>query len=319
MSGSHRSGSSAGGIVIVGSPIDGHVDAVTTALVERGIQTTVLDSLSYPAGPRLSLGDRLDSINLNGKDIGKPAAVYVRDVYAHPISVGIEAAAEMTADWRRTLVAFREKSQVLFSILARWDELGVPMYNPTAPDWRYSKPLQLALLEAAGLPVPRTLWTNDPEAVRNFADDGRVIYKPVAGGAATKELGPEDMARLHTLEGAPVTFQEKLEGDNFRVYCLDGKVAACFRIVSEEIDYRQNEDVLEEVDLPPAVKQQCIRAAELLRLRWTGMDLRDDGRGTLKFLELNPSPMFMGFDARAGTDLLGALVAALASHAIPAA
>lgn len=314
MGGSDRSRSE--GVVVVGSPIDGHVGAVTSALAERGIETTVLDSLSYPSGPRISLGDRLSSIKLDGKDIGKPAAVYVRDVYAHPLSVGVEAEQQMDGDWRRTLVAFREKSQVMFSILARWDELGVPMYNPTAPDWRYSKPFQLGLLEAAGLPVPRTLWTNDPEAVRNFAGGGRVIYKPIAGGAATKELGPRDMARLHTLGGAPVTFQEMLEGDNYRVYCLDGKVAACFRIVSEEIDYRQNEDVLEEVDLPSGVKEQCLKAAGLLRLRWTGMDLRDDGRGALKFLELNPSPMFMGFDARAGTDLLGALVAALASHAV---
>jgi glutathione synthase/RimK-type ligase-like ATP-grasp enzyme len=222
----------------------------------------------------------------------------------------------MSTDWRRTLVAFREKSQVLFSILARWDELGVPMYNPTAPDWRYSKPLQLALLADAGLPVPRTLWTNDPEAVRDFAAGGRVAYKPIVGGAATKELGPADMTddRLRALDGAPVTFQEMLEGDNFRVYCLDGVVVACFWIVSREIDYRQNEEILEEVTLSSDVMGQCLKAAELLRLRWTGMDLRDDGRGTLKFLELNPSPMFLGFDARAGTDLLGALVGALASH-----
>jgi glutathione synthase/RimK-type ligase-like ATP-grasp enzyme len=304
------------GVVIVGSPIDGHVEAVASSLTGKKIKTMVVDSLSYPAGPRVSLGERLDSIKVDGVVIGRPSAVYVRDVYAHPLAVGVDVADEMSADWRRTLVAFREKSQVLFSVLARWDELGVPMYNPTAPDWRYSKPLQLALLADAGLPVPRTLWTNDPEAVRDFAAGGRVAYKPVAGGAATKELGPADMtdARLRTLDGAPVTFQEMLEGDNFRVYCLDGEVVACFRIVSSEIDYRQNEDVLEEVTLPSEVMDQCLKAAELLRLRWTGMDLRDDGKGLLKFLELNPSPMFLGFDARAGTDLLGSLVERLASH-----
>lgn len=306
----------AGKIVIVGSPIDGHVEAVASALASRGAEPVVLDSLSYPDGPRISLGDRLGSIAVDGTDLGCPSAVYVRDVYAHPLAFGVDVVEEMTVDWRRTLVAFREKSQVLFSTLARWGELGVPMYNPTAPDWRYSKPLQLALLADAGLPVPRTLWTNDPEAVREFAAGGRVAYKPIAGGAATRELGPEDMTdeRLRTLDGAPVTFQELLEGDNFRVYCLDGEVVACYRIVSGELDYRQNEDILEQVSLPSEVTDQCVKAAELLRMRWTGMDLRDDGRGTLRFLELNPSPMFLGFDARAGTDLLGALVDRLVSH-----
>lgn len=302
--------------MVVGSPLDGHVEAVAGALVERGVKTTILDSLSYPAGPHVTLGDRLGAIEVDGNNLGRPASVYVRDVYAHPLAIGLDVADEMSLDWRRTLIAFREKSQVLFSILARWGELGVPMYNPTAPDWRYAKPLQLSLLHDAGLPVPRTLWTNDPAAVRAFAAEGRVAYKPIAGGAATKELGPGDMTeeRLSALDGAPVTFQELLEGDNYRVYCLDGRIVASFRIVSGELDYRQNEEVLEQTTLSAEVREQCLAAAALLRMRWTGIDLRDDGNGSLRFLELNPSPMFLGFDARAGTDLQMALVEALGSH-----
>ena len=73
--------------------------------------------------------------------------------------------------------------------------------------------------------------------------------------------------------------------------------------------------MVERATLPQEVLDRCLIAAEVLGLRWTGMDLRDDGTGTLRFLELNSSPMFLGFDARAGTDVLGALVHALASHA----
>ena len=39
----------------------------------------------------------------------------------------------------------------------------------------------------------------------------------------------------------------------------------------------------------------------MLGLRWSGIDLKADAAGTLKFLELNPSPMFLGFDRNAGT------------------
>lgn len=303
-------------VVIVGSPIDAHVTAVAAAVTQSGAEAVVFDSLSYPDGPAVTLGESLAQITLNGADIGRPASVYVRDVYGHPLAIGIDAAAEMAADWRRTLIAFREKSQVLFSALARWDELGVPMYNPTAPDWRYSKPMQMGVLHAAGLPVPRTIWTNDGEAVRAFAEGGPVAYKPVAGGAATKELGPSDLTdeRLRALRGAPVTFQELLSGDNYRVYVLDGEVLACYRITSPELDYRQNEEVLEQVELPTTVIEQCLRGAEVLKMRWSGIDLRDNGAGNLKFLEFNSSPMFMGFDARTGTDILGALGSALARH-----
>lgn len=115
-----------------------------------------------------------------------------------------------------------------------------------------------------------------------------------------------------------MTFQELLEGDNYRVYCLDGEVVATIRVTSPEIDFRQNEQIVEETTLPGEVLEQCLRAAEVIGMRWTGMDLRSDAAGTLKFLELNSSPMFLGFDARAGTKILDALAGRLAAHAAAA-
>ncbi|HEX2058945.1 MAG TPA: hypothetical protein VHI71_11330 [Actinomycetota bacterium] len=306
-----------GAVVLVGSPLDAHVAALDESLRERGVDVLVADTLSFPDAFRISLGHEIDSIMIEDRDAGRPAAVYVRDTYVHPLSFGIDVAAEMDQDWRRTLVAFREKGQMLVPLLTRWTEMGIPIYNPASRDWRNSKGFQIAALHAAGLPVPRTLWTNDPAAVKRFADGGRVVYKPVAGGAATRELGPEDLTdeRLRALSGAPVTFQELLEGDNFRVYCLDGRVIAQIRVTSPEIDFRQNEEIVEETELPPEVLDQCLRAAEVIGMRWTGMDLRADASGTLRFLELNSSPMFLGFDARAGTKIRETLVARLAEHA----
>jgi glutathione synthase/RimK-type ligase-like ATP-grasp enzyme len=304
-------------VVLVGSPSDAHVAALYEDLTERGVDVVVADTLSFPDDYVISLGHVIDSISTGGRAVGRPAAVYVRDTYVHPLAFGVDVADEMDRDWRRTLVAFREKGQMLVPMLTRWTELGVPMYNPASRDWRNSKGFQIAALHQAGLPVPRTLWTNDPDEVRRFADGGRVVYKPVAGGAATRELGPGDLTdeRLRTLKGAPVTFQELLEGDNYRVYCLDGRVIAQIRVTSKEIDFRQNEEIVEETDLPPEVQEQCLRAAEVIGMRWTGMDLRADSSGTLKFLELNSSPMFLGFDARAGTKIRETLVDRLAEHA----
>lgn len=304
-------------VVLVGSPRDAHVEALYESLSERGVDVVVADTLSFPDSVRISLGHEMDSITVEDRAVGRPAAVYVRDTYTHPLSFGVDATAEMDHDWRRTLVAFREKQQMLVPLLTRWTDLGVPIYNPASRDWRNSKGFQIAALHRAGLPVPRTLWTNDPAAVRRFADGRRVVYKPVAGGAATRELGPEDLTdqRLRALSGAPVTFQELLEGDNFRVYCLDGRVIAQIRVTSEAIDFRQNEQVIEETELSPEVREQCLKATEVIGMRWTGMDLRADSEGTLRFLELNSSPMFLGFDARAGTKIRESLVDRLAEHA----
>lgn len=306
-----------GVVLVVGSPHDPHVSRVAEGLQDRGVDVVVVDGLSFPESLHVTLGHRVAEISVDGRDVGRVAAVYIRDVYAHPLSYGVDAAEEMQRDWHRTLVAYREKAHMLLGLLARWSYMGIPVYNARTTDWLQPKPVQIAVLQQAGLPVPDTMWTNDPEVVQRFAAGRRVIYKPIAGGAATLELGPDDLTpeRLRKLSGAPVTFQELLEGDNYRVYCIDDAVVAGFRIVSSAIDFRQNEEILEKWDAPAEVVVQCLKATEVLGLRWGGIDLRGDSAGNLRFLEVNSSPMFLGFDARGGTDILGALVDGLAAHA----
>jgi glutathione synthase/RimK-type ligase-like ATP-grasp enzyme len=306
-------------VLLVGSRDDAHVSEVARRVEQEGVEALVVDTLTFPQETRLALTEGLDGITLDGRRLERPGAIYLRSYHSHPLTFGVDAKEAMDDDWRTTLVAFREKTTLLRGLVGRWEAMGVPLYNPLAADWRTPKPVQLALLADAGLPVPETLWTNDPEAVRRFAAGRRVAYKPVEGGAATLELGPEDLsdARLEALEAAPVTFQELMPGEDVRVYVLDGEIIASLRIISRALDFRQNEERIESFELPPEVARQCLRATEVVGLRWTGMDLKRDARGTLRFLELNASPMFLGFDARAGTDLLGQLAHALvrAAHA----
>lgn len=308
-----------GKIVLLGSPHDPHITSVADGVRAAGVEAVVVDGLSFPEKTRVTLGHRSDSITIDGRLLEDVVAVYLRDVYVSPISYGVDAAAEMEQDWRRTMVAYREKAQMLLGLLSRWSQMEIAAYNPRSSEWLQAKPVQLTVLEKAGLPVPDTVWTNDPAAVQRFAQDRRVIYKPVAGGAATRELGPEDLTgeRLRALAGAPVTFQELLPGDNYRAYCIDGDVVAAFRIVSSSLDFRQNEEVLEQCELDREVSEQCVKATDVLGLRWSGIDLRAGSDGGLRFLEVNSSPMFLGFDARGGTDILGALVERLVSHAQP--
>jgi glutathione synthase/RimK-type ligase-like ATP-grasp enzyme len=278
------------------------------------VESFVVDTRSFPESTRISLTEQLDGITVDGRFIGRPGAVYLRQLHAHPLAFDVDATEAMGEDWRTTLVTFREKATLLMGLLARWEALGVPIYNPLSTEWRNAKPVQLCLLREAGLPVPESLWTNDAQAVRQFATGRRVAYKPVAGGAATRELSAQDLTgeRLAGLELAPVTFQELLPGEDVRVYVLDGEIIASLRIQSRAVDFRQNEESIEPMTLPPEVARQCLRAAQVCGLRWTGLDMKRATDGVLKFLELNPSAMFLGFDARAGTDILGRLAGALA-------
>lgn len=306
-------------IVLIGAEHDDHVVALREALLVRGAVAVVLDSLRFPNAPRIALGAALDDVRVDGVRLARPGAIYLRSLYLSPLAYLVDVAREMEDNWRTTLVVFREKGEMLLGLVRRWEALQVPIYNPLHASDSTRKPYQLARLAAAGLPVPETLWTNDPAEARAFAEGRRVAYKPVSGGASTKELGKPDLeeARLARLAHCPVTFQELLPGEDLRIFVLDEKVVAAFRIEVEEgkLDYRQNERSLEIVPVSPELRDIALRATREVGLRFTGMDLKRAKDGTWRILELNPSPMFLGFDQRAGSNILGALADALIAHA----
>jgi glutathione synthase/RimK-type ligase-like ATP-grasp enzyme len=304
-------------VVLVGSAEDDHVRALDRRLREMGTEPYVLDSLRFPEAPRLALRHPMEDVFAGEVSLGVPRAVYVRGLYLSPVAFGVDLTKEMDEDWRTTLVILREKAEMMVGLMQRWEELGVPLYNALSAADRTRKPYQIARLARAGLPVPDTLWSNDPEAVRAFARaHGRVADKPVAGGAATRELSEDDLdqERLDALANAAVTFQELLPGQDYRVFVVDGRVVAAYRIVASGLDYRQNEEKVDSIELDDATRAMCLRAAEVLGLRFTGMDLKGAADGSLRILELNASPMFLGFDALGGTDVLGELARALASR-----
>lgn len=305
-----------GSIVLVGSLADIHIAAVHETLRAHGHEPVVLDAMRYPEELTVSLGASMEAIAVDGVALGRPAAVYMRSIYQDPVGYGVDVGDQMASDWRRTMMAMRERSAVLSAVIQRWEQLGVPMYNPTTARGMVSKPFQIALLHEAGLPVPMSVWTNDPAEVKAFCRERDAIYKPITGGASTRKVEPKDVTddRLSALATAPVCFQELLPGEDIRVYVIDGQVVAALRIHSSAIDFRQNEIAIESIELETEVAAQCVRACEVLGLRWTGMDLKRDRNGRLDILELNPSAMFLGFDERAGTDIRGAFCRALLRH-----
>jgi len=298
-------------VLVIAPEGDAHARAVTDRLASMGVDAVSLDMSRFPGALAISLGEDLTDITIDGRRVA-PRAVYLRDLALDPSGrPGFDVA--MRDDWGRTMAALRERSTFLMSILYRWEAAGVRLYNPVSAFQNITKPYQLALLAAAGLPVPLTRWTNDPDDVRRFAAERAVIYKPVSGGAATKVLDDGDLARLDRLRSAPVCFQELLPGTDLRVYVVDGRVVASVAIASDAIDFRQHELAIDRISIDDELAATCVRACATLGLRYTGMDLKVDAAGRPKILELNPSPMFLGFDSRAGTDILGALCAALAT------
>ena len=290
---------------IIGPADDPQVIAVRRSLRDRGVTPELLDLSAFPGRLKLSL--RAGQPFAENVALDSVGTWYVRSLpLPLPFFPPVEGTEQFRLDdLRRSYAAGRERRSFLSGFVAAMERHGARLVNPpSAMAQHFRKPEQLTAMADAGVPVPRTLITNDPDAVLAFAGDigGPVVYKPVAGGGMCRRMteahyAPERLARL---AGAPVIFQAEVPGRNIRVYLVNGRVVAGYEIVSARLDYRGAETDVRPTALTADEERACVRAAEACAMSFTGIDLRRPDDGAFAVLECNPSPMFATVERRTG-------------------
>ncbi len=302
-------------VIVIGGAEDEHAVRVVAAVGDAGARVLLLDFAPYPAVLPLAIGG--DGAPLwRGRDLRAAGAAYVRSIpmrlpffdLAQQARAGAAAGEELVREWEARYGAERERQSFLAAFVLALERAGLAFANPTATlDQHFVKLDQLAILRAAGLPVPRTLATNDPDAVRRFVAEvgGRAIVKPLAGGALCRRVEPADLAggeRTLALVGSGALFQEEAPGENVRVYVVGGRAVAAYAIESGgAIDYRGAETAIRPLDpIPERLAAACVRAAAACGMAFTGVDVRYAGEARFAVLECNPSPMFAGIEKTTG-------------------
>jgi glutathione synthase/RimK-type ligase-like ATP-grasp enzyme len=169
------------------------------------------------------------------------------------------------------------------------------------------KPRQLRLARELGLSVPRTLVTNDPEAVRAFREEvGPLVTKmltPLSQSMGKAELfvrtsavRDEDLADLSGLALAPMVFQERIRKQReLRVACVGNRCFAgaldASRSAAGQVDWRAarpDEVRWEHAELDADLAARLARLVSALGLAYGAADLIETPSGETVFLELNP-------------------------------
>ncbi len=291
---------------VVGGIGETHTMHMKSVLEGLGAEAIVIDTLNFPAKVSFSIRDERPIYQ--GMDLADVVAFYNRTVfYSEPpydLHDQIMSGELKHMDgWYSVYAAERERQSLLGSWMRAVAFQSERIVNPVECFYlHYLKPHQLVLLRRAGLTVPATLVTNNPDELLEFKKEfGEVVYKPVAGGATCKLLSDEDLApdRLKLLCAAPVLFQKLHAGDDIRVFVLNGRILCALEIETDALDYRGNEGSINVVDLPEHVADMCIRAAECCSMKFTGIDLKRS-KDEYVLLECNPSPMFIGFQKGSG-------------------
>lgn len=189
-----------------------------------------------------------------------------------------------------------------------------------------SKPFQAHAIRAEGFDIPETLITNDPAAAREFiesawADGDGVVYKSVSGvRSIVQTVTKHDLGRLDHIRWCPTQFQRHVPGTDIRVHVVGATVLAA-AITSEATDYRYAvrdtgiEPIIAGVELDAETRARCIGLSHRLRLPLAGIDLRRKPDGRLVCFEVNPSPAFNFYEARAGLPIAAAIARYLAGDA----
>jgi glutathione synthase/RimK-type ligase-like ATP-grasp enzyme len=301
----------------MGPANDSHVEAMAGLASAQGAEVSVIDT-SAPSFARWSWrdgelhDDRGEAVRLD--------AVYVRSV-ASPLPRHDVAEVDGPAMSRWLAAAERGRRAQLHAraVNASLQMAGALVVNPVETSWFHrSKPAADLRLRAAGIPSPRCLVTDDPAELRRFVaaiGEAGVIRKPVGGGGYCDTIALDGLAddddALAGLVTAPVLFQERIRGDDLRVYVLDGEVIAAGHILTTAIDYRGHEDDVVGITADDELADLCCRVASALDLVFTGIDVKRSADGTLTVLDANPSPMFLAFERRMGQPIGPRLAARL--------
>jgi hypothetical protein len=185
--------------------------------------------------------------------------------------------------------------------------------NPLASRPRSElKAVQLREAARAGLAVPPTLMSNDPERIRRFLGElpGGAIYKPFnpvqwesdeeVAVLWTNEITADDLPEDDILRLTPGIFQAKVEKAHELRVTVMGRHVVTARLLSQELpdaqlDWRAGGSKLrvEPDRLPAEVERACLDLQRRLGLVFGCFDFIVTPEGRHVFLEVNPAGQFL--------------------------
>jgi glutathione synthase/RimK-type ligase-like ATP-grasp enzyme len=307
-----------GHVLIISTVADMATDDVVKRLCSRGIPHSRLNTEDYPFSQTITYrpGGEEHSMLCNGQPIPRPTAVWYRRLRSPSKMQGMD---EGIYDF----CLQENRAAFLGSIMdldARW------MSHPSAVWQSEYKPYQLRVAARLGLAIPRTLVTNDPNAIRlAFTKFSGMIVKPVRSGhfiqngrefsiftsrVLEEHLGEVDSARL-----SPAIYQELVpKRFDIRVTIVGSQLfAAAIDSQSDplaEIDWRRTRNPNlphYAITLPTRVSALLVDLMNSLRLTFGAIDMIQNTDGDFVFLEVNPSGQWLWIDDKLGLGISDAI------------
>lgn len=291
-------------VAIIGGSEEAEVRRIADCLRLLEHFPLIIDTFVFPWEHHLSFID--GAWWYNDYELRSIKAFFLRSLHCNPTTKNRYANAPDSAGMD-IMKVLREKDSILGSLL-RWAHAKQRLVlNPIHTlRCHFYKLDTLERLLSANIPIPATLGTNSLHAIRAFARSHKdLIYKPLAGGAEAVALSASDLFSegFEQLRIAPVLLQERVYGDDIRVYVLEDDVVASASLSTDHPDFRTGPQNFRPATLSRQESADVIKAAKTLSLRFAGIDFKRTKAAQHRILDVNPAPMFAGFEQITGLDI----------------
>jgi len=319
-------------LIITHSQDNESIPLVIKAIEEQGGKAFRFDTDRFPTEVKLDVqyGKGTERLILTSEqeklDLREVSAVWYRRIW-----IGGRIPTTMDAQLRdASIKESRATVQGMIASLKGFHLDAVP--NIRRAD---NKQLQLQVARELGLDTPRTLITNNPEAVREFAKECEegMITKMLSSFAIYEEgkekvvftnpVAPEDLENLDGLRFCPMTFQEKVPKALELRTIIVGKRVFTASIDSQSSEGARNDwrrrgvALLEDwkpYNLPQAVEEKLLKLMEHFGLNYGALDLILTPDGRHVFLEVNPVGEFFWLERCPGLPISKAIANILLSQ-----
>ncbi len=294
-------------LIITFSEDNESIPLVSEAIEAKGEKVFRFDTDRYPTEVKVDLlageveggmiidGDQ--QVNLND----------VSSVWYRRMRYGLKLPEDMDSQYREAAI-----KECRTSIRGMISTLGGFHFDKMAKvDIANNKQLQLKIAQKVGLMTPKTLTSNNPDAVKKFAQDCTeqgIITKMLSSFAIYGEKGEEnvvftntvteeDLEHLEGLSFCPMTFQEKIPkalelrttivGHQIFTAAVDSQ-----KMEGSSVDWRKEGKALvkdwQPYQLPEEIEKKLLELMAYFGLNYGAIDIIVTPDGRYVFLEVNP-------------------------------
>lgn len=312
-------------VLIVSTIADVATDYVVQGLAKRGIAHHRVNTEDLPFSRTLTLslgGNVASSLVFDDHEFARPSAIWYRRVRSP----------SRPPEMQEGVYEFclQENRAALLGSIASCQTSW--MSHPADVWLAELKPYQLALAEQIGLHIPKSLVTNDPDAIRNaFRSFGPMIVKPCRSGYAvvdgeersiyTSRLLDEHLEFVEEARLSPAIYQEQI----LKRYDIRATVVGT-EIFSAAIDSQSDPAATIDwrhtanpnlphlpIELPPKVRDGILALMKELGLTFGAIDLVETPDHDFVFLEVNPNGQWLWIEDQLQLGITDAIVDWLAS------